>query len=110
MRLTKRPWGSFIKFVSNKKCTVKLLQIKAGQELSLQIHKKRDETWYFLDAAKVQLGEKKFKVKKGSLIKVPRKTPHRIISLKKDARVLEISFGKFEEKDEIRLEDKYGRK
>jgi len=32
-----------------------------------------------------------------------------IVSIKK-VRVLEISLGKFSEKDEIRLEDKYGRK
>jgi mannose-6-phosphate isomerase-like protein (cupin superfamily) len=66
--------------------------------------------WYFLDNAVVQLGNKKIKVKQGKSIRIPRKKAHRIISEKSKIRVLEISFGDFREGDEIRREDKYGRK
>lgn len=110
MKIVKRPWGDFKQFVLNEKCTVKLLTIKPKQELSLQYHQKRDESWYFLDNAIVQLKNKKIKVKEGDLIKVKKKTPHRIIAEKNKVRVIEICFGKFQEKDEKRLEDKYNRK
>ena len=110
MKRAKRPWGEFKEFALNKKCTVKILEIKAKEELSLQKHKKREEFWYFLDSGVVQLGNKKKKVKAGETIKILKNQPHRIIAGKNKVRVLEISLGKFDEKDEIRLEDKYGRK
>lgn len=110
MKQVRRPWGDFKEFAKNKKCTVKILEINPGQELSLQIHNKRDELWYFLDNAIVQLADKKIKVKKGKIIRIPKKKAHRIISEKNKIRVLEISFGNFSEEDEIRLEDKYNRK
>ena len=110
VKIVKRPWGNFKQFVLNKKCTVKILEINPKQELSLQFHNKREETWYFLDDAFVQLGNRKKRVKQGSLIKVPRKKVHRIIADKKKVRFLEISFGEFKEGDEVRLRDDYGRK
>jgi mannose-6-phosphate isomerase-like protein (cupin superfamily) len=109
MKIVKRPWGNFKQFVLNKKCTVKILEINPKQELSLQFHNKREETWYFLDDAFVQIGNRKKRVKQGSLIKVPRKTSHRIIATHKRVRVLEISLGEFKEGDEVRLKDDYGR-
>jgi len=110
MKKVVRPWGNFKEFAKNKKCTVKIIELEPRQELSLQLHNKRDELWYFLDEAVVQLGNKKIRVKEGSIIKIPKKKAHRIISSNKKARVLEISFGNFSEGDEIRLEDKYKRK
>ncbi|MFH1327186.1 MAG: phosphomannose isomerase type II C-terminal cupin domain [archaeon] len=110
MKITTRPWGNFKLFAKNKKCTVKILEIKPRQELSLQYHKKREEMWYFLDKAIVQIGKTKKRVKPGEIVKVPKKRPHRIITGLKKVKVLEISFGEFREGDEVRLEDKYGRK
>jgi len=110
MKKVVRPWGNFKEFVKNKKCTVKILEINPRQELSLQLHNKRSELWYFLDEAVVQLENQKIRVKQGSIIKIPRKKAHRIISGNKKVKVLEVSFGNFSEKDEIRLEDKYKRK
>ncbi len=109
MKEVTRPWGSFKQFVLNKKCTVKILTLKPKQELSLQFHKKRSELWYFLTSGIVQLDKKKFKVKKGEVVKIRKKQPHRIFAGNKTVEVLEISFGKFSERDEVRLEDKYGR-
>jgi mannose-6-phosphate isomerase len=110
MKEVKRPWGDFKQFVLNKKCTVKILTIKPRQKLSLQYHFKREESWYFLTSGKIQIGGKIKKIKKGELVNIPKKKPHRIISGHKEVKVLEISYGTFSEKDEIRLEDKYGRK
>ncbi len=105
----KRPWGNFKQFVLNKKCTVKILTLKPKEQLSLQKHKKRSELWYFLTTGIIQVGKKKIRVKQGSIVKIPKKKLHRIIAGKNKIKVLEISFGEFNEKDEIRLEDKYGR-
>lgn len=109
MKVVKRPWGWFKQFVLNKKCTVKILELKAEEELSLQVHKRREEQWYFFDNAVVQMKNKKIKVKEGDLVKIGKRVPHRILAGKKKTRVLEVSFGDFEEKDEVRIEDKYGR-
>lgn len=106
----KRPWGLFRVFAKNKKCTVKILEVKPFQELSLQKHKKREEHWYFLTPGIIQLGEKKKKVKANELVVIKKNQAHRIIAKKKKVVVLEVAFGKFSEGDEVRIEDKYGRK
>jgi len=110
MKKEERPWGNFLTLAFNEECTVKVLNLKPEEELSLQIHNNRDEKWYFFNKATVQLGKKKKKVKEGTIIKIPKGKPHRIIAGKNEVRVLEVSFGRFDENDEIRLEDKYGRK
>jgi mannose-6-phosphate isomerase-like protein (cupin superfamily) len=110
MKEVKRPWGVFKQFVLNEKSTVKIIIVNPHQELSLQLHKKRQENWYFLTPGIVQLGNKKFKVKKDQLVYIKKNTPHRVIARKNKVEFLEISKGEFNEHDEIRLEDKYGRK
>ncbi len=109
MKEVKEPWGKERHFILNRKCTVKILTVKPKQMLSLQYHKKRKEMWCFLTDGYVQLGKEKRKVEKGEVVTIKKKQPHRLISKNKKVEVLEISFGKFDEKDEIRLEDKYGR-
>jgi mannose-6-phosphate isomerase len=110
MERVDKPWGNFKEFAKNKKCTVKILEVKPKQEFSLQSHKKREENWYFLDSGTAIVGNRKFKVKEGDVVKVPRKMKHRVIAGKKKVRVLEVSYGDFDENDIVRLEDKYGRK
>lgn len=110
MKEVKRPWGGFKQFVKNKRCTVKIIEVKPKQELSLQYHKKRKEIWYFLTPGIVQLGIKTIRVKKGEIVKIKKFQTHRVIASNKEVKFLEISLGKFSERDEVRLEDKYGRK
>ena len=110
MKKVVRPWGNFKQFALDQECTVKLLTLKPHGELSLQSHKKRVENWYFLDKAMVQVGNRKFSVKEGSFIHIGKNEKHRIISKKNKVRLIEVAFGKFDEKDETRFEDKYGRK
>jgi len=109
--LEKRPWGKFEQFTLNEKTSLKILTINPKKRNSLQTHENRDELWHFLDnPAKVTVGNKTWKVKKGEKVFVPRKVKHRILGLSKPARFIEISFGKFNEKDIKRLEDDFGRK
>ena len=105
-----RPWGGFEQFTLNEISTVKILTIKKRKRFSLQHHKNRGEFWKFLDnPAIITIGKKNFRAKKGDEFKIPRKTNHRIQALNNDVHVLEISFGKFDEKDITRIEDDYGR-
>jgi len=106
----KRPWGGFERFTLNKISTVKILTINPKQQFSLQSHKNRSEFWKFLDnPAKVTLGNKIIRAKKEDEFIIPKKTKHRIQAFSKPVRVLEISLGKFDEKDITRIEDVYGR-
>ncbi len=110
VKIVRRPWGLFKQFVLNEQCTVKILEVKKNEELSLQKHKHRREEWYFITSGYVQLGKKVKKVKEGELVKIGKNVAHRIIARGENVKVLEVSFGKFDEHDEIRLEDKYNRK
>src|SRR3989344_2836251 len=99
-KTVKKPWGRFEQFTLNEVSTVKILTIKPRQRFSLQEHKHRKEFWKFLDnPAKVTLGKRSFRVEKGSGVIIPKKTLHRIEAFSKPVKVLEISFGKFDEKD-----------
>jgi len=110
----KRPWGGFIKFIDNKPCTVKILQIKKGGSLSLQSHKFRTEFWYVISGKiKVVIGKSLKNLKKKILseekyLLISKGSLHRAEGLK-ESKILEISTGRFKEGDEIRYEDKYGR-
>ena len=110
MKKMVRPWGNFKQFALNKKCTVKLLTINPHQELSLQSHKHRQENWYMLGSGEAQIGNRKFHVKEGDYIHVGKNEKHRLMAESKKLQMIEISFGKFDEKDETRYEDKYKRR
>ena len=107
--IVKKPWGKFSQYTHNEKTTVKIIEVKKGESLSLQSHEKRDELWVALDDGLiVEINGEKTPAKKGQEFFIPRKTRH-MLSAKKNARVLEIAFGEFDEKDITRYEDKYGR-
>ncbi len=109
-KFVKRPWGSFEQFVRNKPCTVKIHTILPNQKNSLQIHKKRSEFWKILEGFPIiTIGKKVIKTKEGDEFFIPKNKPHRFAAQKTAVKILEISFGKFNEKEIIRLEDKYGR-
>lgn len=105
-----KPWGTEKILAFNEISTVKLTSVKANSVLSLQKHKKRSEMWYFLTDGWVQIGKNKRKVRKGEIIKIEKGQVHRLFSKNKPVQFLEISLGKFDWDDIIRLEDSYGRK
>jgi len=108
-KIVKKPWGKFEEYTTNEKTTVKIITVNKEAILSLQSHKNRKELWLALDPGLTALiGNRKTRLKKGEIIMVPKKARHRIMASKK-ARFLEISFGKFDENDITRYEDKYGR-
>ena len=110
LKKTKKPWGHFEQFNHNAQCTVKLLHVNAGERLSLQYHEKRREFWKVIRGpAQVQIGSKKFVGKEGDEFEIPTKAKHRLSALDSDILILEISYGKFDEDDIVRVEDDFGR-
>lgn len=106
----KRPWGKFERFTLNEKSTVKIITVSRGEAFSLQYHHKRKEFWQIISGKGfITLENKRKKIKAGDEFLIPAGTQHRIEATTK-IKLLEIAFGFFNEKDIIRLDDKYGRK
>ena len=106
-----KPWGYFEQYTHNLPCTVKVITVASGGKLSRQYHHRRDELWVVLDeGACVELDGKVLHPSAGEKLFIPRETVHRLSSIGEgEVRMLEISFGDFEEDDIVRLEDVYGR-
>jgi mannose-1-phosphate guanylyltransferase/mannose-6-phosphate isomerase len=107
----KKPWGKFEQYTQNMLSTVKVITVQPGGALSLQYHHRRDELWVILDTgAQIEVGTEVLRPEKGEKIFIPRKTAHRLSATgDKSVRILEVSFGQFDEEDIVRLEDVYGR-
>jgi len=105
-----RPWGSFRQYTHNEPSTVKIINVKKGERNSLQAHKSRDEYWVIVNGAMlVTLGDEEHTGVIGDEFWVPAGTKHRFKGLGESNALLEISFGNFDEKDNQRFEDDYGR-
>jgi mannose-6-phosphate isomerase len=106
-----KPWGSFEQYTHNLPSTVKIITVAPGGILSRQYHRRRDELWVVLDeGACVELDGKILHPDPEEKLFIPRETVHRLSCTGSSAvRVLEISFGEFDEDDIVRLEDVYGR-
>jgi mannose-1-phosphate guanylyltransferase/mannose-1-phosphate guanylyltransferase/mannose-6-phosphate isomerase len=105
-----RPWGSFRQFTSNEISTVKILRVKAGQKLSLQYHKKREEFWVVLSGnPSITIGEETKIANPQDEFFITQESVHRIAAPTNDVEILEIAFGEFDEQDIVRIEDAYGR-
>ena len=105
-----RPWGKFEKFHENQLCTVKLIYVNTNSRLSLQYHEHRMEFWKIVKGkAKVEIDETEHIVKENDNIIIPCGAKHRVTALEDNCIILEISYGKFDENDIIRIEDDYNR-
>ena len=106
-----RPWGNFEQYTRNLPSTVKIITVASGGVLSRQYHHKRDELWVILDrGACVELDGEVLHPEPGVKLFIPRETVHRLSSAVDDSvRILEVSFGEFDEEDIVRLDDVYGR-
>ena len=105
-----RPWGKFEQYTHNLPCTVKIITVAPGGTLSRQYHEKRDELWVVLDeGARVELDGEVLYPEPEEKLFIPRETVHRLSAGGDQVRILEISFGHFDEDDIVRLDDVYGR-
>ncbi len=106
-----KPWGRFEQYAHNVPCTVKIITVEPGGTLSRQYHYYRDELWVVLDpGARVELSDKVLHPEPEEKLFIPRGTTHRLsCDGERPVRILEVSFGQFDEDDIVRLEDVYGR-
>ena len=107
---TEKPWGRFIQYVLNQPVTVKILEIRAGEQVSYQYHHHRSELWIPLDeGACINLDGTMQRPEPMEPVLIPQGAKHQLIGESKDYRILEIASGHFDEEDIVRLSDKYGR-
>ena len=112
MKVVDKPWGYELIWANTDRYVGKILHIKAGEALSLQYHRVKDETIMVLtgklafehfaegeEPKTTELGPREpFHVTPG--------LRHRMIALE-DTDVVEVSTTELD--DVVRLEDKYGR-
>lgn len=105
-----RPWGGFERFTLNELSTVKLLTVKPNEALSLQSHHAREEFWRVISGnGTVTLGSIEIPAKTGEEFSIPPETNHRLAAGPEGIVVLEVALGTFDENDEVRISDSYGR-
>ena len=111
-RVVTKPWGSELIWAETDRYVGKVLHVKAGHALSLQYHRRKDETIHLLRGAmrffagpsvdelrEVSLAE-------GESFRVTPGTVHRMQAVT-DVDILEASTPDLD--DVVRLEDRYGR-
>ncbi len=112
-RRVDKPWGYELIWASTNDYVGKLLFVKAGESLSLQFHREKDESWLVQSGrAKLELGSagaailNEEVVSAGASFRFRPGTVHRITALE-DTTILEVSTPHLD--DVVRLEDRYGR-
>ena len=107
-----RPWGSYRSVISGDRFQVKLITVKPGGRLSLQLHRHRAEHWIVVKgAAQITCGERVFMLYENQSTYIPQGETHRLenpghIPLE----MIEVQSGSYLGEDDIvRVEDVYGR-
>lgn len=108
-----KPWGYELIWALTDDYCGKLLFVKAGESLSLQFHREKDESWFLQTGrAELEMGAPGDKtpnseiVGPGAAFRIRPGTVHRVKALE-DTVILEVSTPQIE--DVVRLEDSYGR-
>jgi mannose-6-phosphate isomerase len=113
VRRVEKPWGYELIWALTEAYCGKVLFVKAGQSLSLQFHREKDESWLVQSGrAKLELGDAgqaalaEEVVGPGFAFHYRPGTVHRVTALE-DTTILEVSTPQLD--DVVRLEDAYGR-
>lgn len=102
-----KPWGRETWWAQTEHYVGKLIEVNAGQSLSLQYHQYKTESMYFLSGTGlVVYGEELLPIRPGLSLTIEPGTVHRIIA-HENVKVMEVSTPQVT--DVIRLEDRYGR-
>jgi mannose-6-phosphate isomerase-like protein (cupin superfamily) len=112
-RRVDKPWGHELIWALSDVYCGKVLFVKAGHSLSLQLHRQKDESWLVHSGrAKVELGREgdaelaESVVGAGEAFRFEPGTVHRVTAIE-DTTILEVSTPQLD--DVVRLEDAYGR-
>ncbi len=113
VRRVEKPWGYELIWALTDVYCGKVIFVKAGNSLSLQFHREKDESWLVQSGrAKIELGDagetvlREEVVGPGLAFHYPPGTVHRITAIE-DTTILEVSTPQLD--DVVRLEDAYGR-
>lgn len=107
-----KPWGYELIFAHTERYVGKILHINPGQALSLQYHRKKDETIFLLEGEyELEVEENGamvcHRVKPGDTFRIAPDTRHRMSTGDTACDILEVSTPEID--DVVRLEDRYGR-
>ena len=112
-RRVEKPWGWELIWAIADAYVGKVLFVRAGESLSLQFHREKDESWYIESGrARLELGDPGQEaldeeiVTAGACFRYRPGTVHRVTAIE-DTTILEVSTPHLE--DVVRLEDRYGR-
>lgn len=111
MRRVEKPWGHELIWAETGRYVGKLLHIVAGQRLSRQYHRVKDET-LLVNAGEMDLEigpapeARTLRMRPGDVFHVTPGTVHRMIAVT-DVDVVEVSTPELD--DVVRLDDDYGR-
>lgn len=109
------PWGKWenlIEYEPGMGYKVKRITVRPKECLSLQKHQHRDEFWVVVSGTgRVTLGKDVFFLRRGKSVFIPKTVVHRVENLGEiPLIIIEVQIGELlEEKDIVRIEDKYGR-
>jgi mannose-1-phosphate guanylyltransferase len=107
-----RPWGKYDSIDQGERYQVKLITVKPGQKLSLQMHHHRAEHWIVVSGtAKVTLGKDEIMLSENQSTYIPLGVTHALENPGKiPLELIEVQSGSYLGEDDIvRFEDKYGR-
>jgi len=107
-----RPWGKYDSIDQGDRYQVKLITVKPGQKLSLQMHHHRAEHWIVVSGtAKVTLGKDEIMLSENQSTYIPLGVTHALENPGKiPLELIEVQSGSYLGEDDIvRFEDKYGR-
>ena len=111
-RRVEKPWGWELVWAETPSYAGKLLFVRAGESLSLQLHEVKEESWLVQEGrARLELGERDGELEEreigaGDAFHFTPGTVHRVTALE-DTLVVEVSTPHLD--DVVRLEDRYGR-
>ena len=107
-----KPWGYEIRWAITERYLGKVLHVNRGESLSLQYHKKKDESQLLVKGSvDIELGGSDgvmttFRMTEGDTLHITPGTRHRITAIE-DADIFEVSTPEID--DVVRLQDRYGR-
>ena len=111
-RRVDKPWGWELVWAETETYAGKLLFVRAGESLSLQVHEVKEESWLvregrgFLELGEVEGELDAREIHAGDAFHFPPGTVHRLTALE-DLLVIEVSTPELD--DVVRLDDRYGR-
>ncbi len=106
-KVVDKPWGREVWYAHTPHYAGKLLEVHAGQRLSLQKHEIKAETLYLLSGrVTLTFGAATYDWRPGEVVDIPTGTVHRFEAIE-DSVLLEVSTPHLD--DVIRLSDDYGR-